>query len=236
MQIFSVDAIQKQTNQDFAAQLRGFGPIGILAIVIILVPGNIMLRPMWTLPIGAVWVIVWAYLSKTPWREIGYGKPKSWLIIVAAGISFGIIFKLLMKAVVMPLLGAPDINQAYHFLFGNNAVLPSAIWAMFMAGFSEETLFRGWMFERLGKLIGNRNAAKIFIVAFTSLWFGFEHYNAQGIAGVEQSTIMGIVFGIIRMRKQQIWLLMFAHAAFDLTALTIVYWNLEKEIAHFIFK
>jgi membrane protease YdiL (CAAX protease family) len=231
-----VDSIQKQTNKEFAAQLRGFGPIGILAIVVILVPGNIMLKPMWTLPIGAVWVIVWAYLSKTPWNEIGYAKPKSWLITVPGGIFFGISFKLVMKAIVMPLLGAADVNQAYHFLVGNNSVLPSAIWAMFMAGFSEETLFRGWMFERLDKLIGRGTGAKIFIIAFTSLWFGFDHYAIQGIGGVEQSTIMGIIFGIIRMKKKKIWLLMIAHAAFDLTALAIIYWNLEKQVAHLIFK
>jgi hypothetical protein len=29
---------------------------------------------------------------------------------------------------------------------------------------------------------------------------------------------------------------MFAHAAFDLTALAIIYWNLESKVAHLIFK
>ena len=29
---------------------------------------------------------------------------------------------------------------------------------------------------------------------------------------------------------------MFAHAAFDLTALAIIYWNLESAVAHLIFK
>jgi CAAX protease family protein len=231
-----VDAIPKQTNEEFAAQLRGFGPVGILAIVVILIPGNFMLPPMWTLPIGAIWVIVWTYLSKTPWSEIGYGKPKSWLLTIAGGIFFGIVFKLLMKSIIMPLLGAPDVNQAYHFLVGNNAVLPSATWAMLMAGFSEETLFRGWMFERLGKLLGNNMGAKIFIVAFTSLWFGFEHYSVQGIGGVEQSTIMGVVFGVIRLKKKIIWSLMIAHAAFDLTALAILHWNLERYFSHLFFR
>ena len=191
---------------------------------------------MWTIPIGALWVLLWTKLSKTPWSEIGYAKPKSWAVTIALGLVFGIAFKLVTKAFVMPLLGAPDINQAYHFLVGNNLVLPSAIWAMLMAGFSEETLFRGWMFERLGKLLGNGTVAKITIVAFTSLWFGLEHYSIQGIGGVEQSTIMGVVFGILMMRIRIIWLFMIAHAAFDLTALAIVYWNLERQVAHLIFR
>ena len=29
---------------------------------------------------------------------------------------------------------------------------------------------------------------------------------------------------------------MFAHAAFDLTALAVIYWNLESKVAHLIFK
>jgi len=29
---------------------------------------------------------------------------------------------------------------------------------------------------------------------------------------------------------------MIAHAAFDLTALTLIYWNLESHVAHLIFK
>jgi hypothetical protein len=31
-------------------------------------------------------------------------------------------------------------------------------------------------------------------------------------------------------------MLMFAHAAFDLTAVAMIYWNLESEVAHLLFK
>ena len=68
---------------------------------------------------GAVLVLVWAHLSRTPWREIGFARPKSWLRTLAAGIAVGIALKLLMKSVVMPLLGADPVNHAYHFLAGN---------------------------------------------------------------------------------------------------------------------
>ena len=51
-------------------------------------------------------MLVWAWRSRTPWREIGYERPKSWLGSLAAGIVFGCAFKLLMKAIVMPPLGA----------------------------------------------------------------------------------------------------------------------------------
>jgi hypothetical protein len=31
-------------------------------------------------------------------------------------------------------------------------------------------------------------------------------------------------------------MLMVAHAAFDLTALAMIYWNFESDVAHFFFK
>ena len=214
-----------------AAELRGFGPLGLLAILVILA-GNALF-----VPLSALLAVAWAWRSRTPWREIGYVRPRSWVRTVAAGVALGAAFKLLMKAVVMPLLGADPVNQAYHYLAGNRAALPAALYAMTVgAGFGEETIFRGWAFERLGKLLGSGAGAKAAIVLVTSLWFGADHYAVQGLAGAEQATIVGLVFGTIFAVTGRIWMLMCAHAAFDLTAVAIIFWDLESDVAHLIFK
>ena len=214
----------------FAAELRGFGPLGILAVLVI-AAGQIVA------PLSAVLVLVWTRLSRTPWREIGYVRPRSWIGSLVVGISFGIAFKFFMKAIVMPLLGANPINQAYHYLAGNRAALPAAIWAMIVvAGFGEETVFRGYMFERLGKLLGRSLAAQIVTVLLTAALFGSIHYFDQGVAGAEQAIITGLVFGTVFAVTGRIWMVMCAHAAFDLTAVAIIYWNLESAVAHLIFK
>lgn len=213
------------------AALRGFGPIGILAIVVV-AAGNFLF-----LPLSALLVLAWARLSETPWREIGYVRPKSWVATIAIGIVFGVAFKLLMKALVMPLLGADPINQAYHYLVGNTAALPWILYAVTIgAGFGEETVFRGYMFERLGKLFGAGAWVTPVIVVLSAAWFGLIHYPVQGIAGVQQATIFGLVFGTIFALTGQIWMLMIAHAAFDLTAVAIIYWDLENEVSRLIFK
>jgi membrane protease YdiL (CAAX protease family) len=214
-----------------AADLRGFGPLGILAILVILA-GNALV-----VPLSAVLVLVWAWRSRTPWREIGYVRPTSWIRTLAVGIAFGVAFKLLMKIVVMPLLGADPINQPYHYLVGNRAALPAALYAVTVgAGFGEETVFRGYAFERLGRLFGSALWAKTLIVLITSAWFGLDHYAVQGLAGVQQATIVGLVYGTIFAVTGQIWMLMFAHAAFDLTAVAIIYWDLESTLAHLMFR
>jgi membrane protease YdiL (CAAX protease family) len=215
----------------FAEDLRGFGPIGILAIVLILA-GNLLVAPL-----SAVLVLLWAWRSRTPWSELGYLRPKSWLGSLVIGIVFGAAFKLLMKMIVMPLLGADPINQAYHYLVGNRAAIPATLFMLIIgAGFGEETVYRGYMFERLGKLFGTSVGAKTLIVLLTSGFFALAHYPVQGLAGSEQAAFTGLAFGAIFAVTGRMWMVMCAHAAFDLTAYAIIYWNLESDVAHLVFK
>jgi membrane protease YdiL (CAAX protease family) len=156
---------------------------------------------------------------------------------LAVGIVFGVAFKFAMKAVVMPLLGAPPVNAAYHYLAGNDAALPLMILALIVvAGWGEETLFRGYLFERLGKLFGGGWVAKTAIVVATALFFGSLHYHDQGLAGAEQAAITGLVWGGIFAVTGRLWMLMCAHAAFDLTALAMIYLEAETQVAHLVFK
>jgi len=214
----------------FAAELRGFGALGMLAVLVI-AAGQIL--P----PLSAVLVLVWTWLSRTPWSEIGYVRPKSWTGSLIVGVAFGILFKFLMKAIVMPLFGANPINQAYHYLAGNRAALAAAVLTMIVvAGFGEETVFRGYLFERLGKLFGRGLAARIVTVLVTAAVFASLHYFGQGLAGAQQAAITGLVFGTVFAVTGRIWMLMCAHAAFDLTAVAIIYWNVESKVAHLIFR
>jgi membrane protease YdiL (CAAX protease family) len=188
-------------------------------------------------PFGVLPGLWWAYRSRTPWSELGFVRPRSWVATVAIGVVFGTAFKLVMKALVMPLLGAPPVNQAYHYLADNPAALPGMmVVVVFGAGFGEEFVFRGFLFERLGKMFGSTLPAKAAIIVLTSALFGGIHYFVQGGAAVEQSTIMGLVFGTIFMIRKRIFMLMVAHAAFDVTAVLIIYWNLESYVAHLVFK
>jgi membrane protease YdiL (CAAX protease family) len=218
-------------SNDLAHRLRGFGPIGVFAILVILA-GNFLI-----VPASAILVLLWARLSDTPWRAIGFVRPKSWPRTVMLGVLFGVALKFMMKAIVMPLLGAPPINEAFHWVTGNAAALPMMLYLIVVgAGFGEETIFRGWMFERLGRLFGSSVWAKSTIVVVSSVLFGLDHYSNQGIPGVEQAIIVGLVFAAIFAVTGELLLLMIAHTAFDLTALAMIYWNFETAVAQFFFK
>lgn len=215
----------------FAAALRGLGPVGLLAILVIFAANFIAAA------LSGVLVLAWVRRSRTPWSAIGFVRPKSWLRTLAVGIVFGVALKLLMKSVVMPLLGAPPVNAAHHHLAGNLAAMPGFVLTIVVnAGFVEETLYRGFLFERLARLLGRGAVAKILTVLLTSALFGLAHYPEQGLPGVQQASVVGLVFGTVFAVTGRIWMLMFAHAAFDLAALWIIYRDLEVEVAHFIFR
>jgi len=182
-------------------------------------------------------VLAWTYRSLTPWREIGYVQPGHWWRDALLGIAGGVALRLLMQVIVMPLLGHRAINQQFHFLVGNTAALPGvALFLIIVSGFGEETLFRGYLFERLGKLFGHTHTALVAIVLLTSAFFGLAHYTEQGWMGVAQSTMSGLVFGTAFAITGRVWPVMWAHAAFNLLAIAIIYLDLESAVGHLVFK
>ena len=190
--------------------------------------------------IGAVLgllVVMWVWQSHIPWRDIGYVRPRSWILRGTIAFVLGVAFKLVMKAVVMPMLGADPINQHYHYLTGNLAALVPMIFIVVIGGgFGEETFYRGFLFERLSKIIGSGAIAKTLIILLTSTLFAVGHYYDQGLAGVEQAMITGLTFGTIFAVTGSLFPLIVAHAAFDLAALALIYWDLESAVAHLVFK
>jgi membrane protease YdiL (CAAX protease family) len=220
-----------QEDDSLERRLRGFGIVGIVAGLIIL-SGNLLF-----VPLSGILVLVWALISKTPWRDLGLVRPRSWLGTIAIGIVFGVALKVAMKSIVMPLLGAPPVNGPFHYLAHNLGEIPSMLYVIVIgAGFGEEMVFRGWAFERFGKLLGDSWWAKAVAILITSAWFGQAHYGLQGLVGVQNATVVGLIFGSVFAVTGRLYLLMIAHVAFDLAAYAMIYWDFETAVAHFFFK
>ena len=218
-------------DDGLAASLRGLGPLGLLAIVVVLLGNAIFV------PLSAILALVWARLARVPLHELGFVWPQRWVPTLLGGVVFGAALKLFMKSVVMPLFGADPVNQAFRYLAGNTAALPWMLYAVTVgAGFGEETIFRGFAFERLRRLLGASVAATVVIIAFTAVWFGAEHYSLQGLPGVQQATVVGLVFGAVFAMTRRLPMLIVAHAAFDITAVALIYWELETAVARAFFR
>jgi len=180
-------------------------------------------------------VFVWARLSRTPLQVLGFTALRRWSTTIAGGAIFGIALKLGLKIIVMPLLGAPDTNIPYHYLVGNTKALPAIIaFVVLSGGFAEEVFYRGYLFERFGALLGSSKQALAAAIVFSTALFAAAHYSDQGLAGVQQAVITGLVFGGLFAWRRQLWLVMIVHAAFDLTAIALIYWDLERAAAHLL--
>jgi membrane protease YdiL (CAAX protease family) len=227
----TAEASTTSSDSRFAAGLRGFGALGIVAILLIVTGGLVFI------PFAAVLILLWTWLSKTPWGDVGLARPSSWIGGLVVGLALGIGLKFVMKAVVMPLLGAPPTNEVFHYLAGNpNAALDFAAYAVYGAGFSEELVFRGYLFERFKKLLGGGAAATLFTLIIVTALFGAAHWQ-QGWPGMINATITGFLLGVVFLvLKRKLFVPMVTHAAFDLTALWMIYYGRETQITHLVFQ
>lgn len=214
-----------------ARELRGFGPVGIAALLVISL-GNLLF-----LPLSALLVIAWARRSGTPLAALGLERPPRWPHTIALGLVLGVALKLYSKAILMPLLHVDPINHAYHHLAGNRALVPFTLYQLVIgAGFGEEVVFRGFLFERMRTLLGTGRAATLVTLLVSSLLFAAAHLADQGLAGAGQALLSGLVLGTLYLATGSLMLSMVTHAAFDLFAYAIIYFGLETRIAHLVFQ
>lgn len=68
-----------------------------------------------------------------------------------------------------------------------------------------------------------------------ALLFASAHLIDQGIPGAAQAVMTGLTFGTAYLLLGRLWPIMAAHAAYDVTAILLIYWNLETRVAHFLF-
>ena len=217
-------------NESLRKQLRGFGPVGLAAFAII------MLVSLSLAPIGGILVLLWARLSRTPLKDLGLVRPKSWLVDIVSGVALGVGLKFAMKAVVLPLLGGPAVNSSYHYLATDRqAAMVAAAYAIFGAGFGEEMVFRGFLFERSAKLFGRGTAQNLFTLIFVTALFAVLHFR-QGPGGIVNAALTGLAIGAVYLANgRRLFPLMVAHATFDLVSLAIILLNLELPVSRLIF-
>ncbi len=184
----------------------------------------------------ALLVLAWALWTNTPFATLGLKREADLALTVTTGFLGGALLKIVMKAVVMPLAGAPAVNQAYHYLAGNAAALPATLLFVLVSGaFSEEVVFRGFVFERV-RTLGPSRRRPIPAILISTVLFAASHYVDQGWAGVAQAAVTGFFFALLYAWRHELWTVMAVHAGFDLAAVAIIYADWETRVAHLVFR
>jgi membrane protease YdiL (CAAX protease family) len=191
-----------------AARLRGFEAPGLLATLAVLA-GSVLY-----LPLGALLALLWAERARLPWSALGLVQPRSWVRTVAIAAPAGMAFKLLLKAVVMPVLGAGAHNQAYAFLVHNPAALPGMLVTVLLsAGFAEEVVFRGFLFRGLAK-----PGWEVHAIGGIALAWALLHIQYDWL-GTAQVFLIGLMLGWFRWASGSTLLTIGMHVLINLESM-----------------
>ena len=223
-------------NENRAAALRGMGPVG--AAVFLAILGISIFAPPADLHtmLGAGLILLWARLSRTPFREIGLVRPV-WARDLGIGIALGLLEKLVMKSVVLPLLGAPAVNPRFqHVVWDAKRLVVVLFLVIVSAGICEEIVYRGYLFERLGRWLGDSSAGRAAIVVLSAALFGAIH-SFQGAFGVVNAGLGGLIAGAIYFADgKRLPMVMAMHATFDVAGFLLIVFHLEERAAHLFFR
>ena len=105
---------------------------------------------------------------------------------------------------------------------GTSSFVLIALGVVLAAGVTEELLFRGFI-----QRIFERNMSGPVAVVFAGLLFGLSHFNPPALPGV---AALGILFGYIFYRTQNLWYPIVGHAVFNMVTLVRLNAMTEEEI------
>ncbi len=187
----------------------------------------------------AIWcgIIVVTLLMRrrnATWRGLGMTLPNGWREWAkSVGLALAIVVTVIafMALVLEPItvhfgLETPDDSaDRFAFFLGKPVVfltyLVLGVWVG--AALGEELLFRGFLLNRLGDLIGHSTIGWSLALVLHSIIFGFLHIY-QGIPGVIGSGAAALIFGIFYFAsKRKLFPVILGHSLINTISLTAYY-------------
>lgn len=145
------------------------------------------------------------------WRWLGIGVLTVPVCFVGGAIS-NLTYALVTQRTLVDF-----VKEREEFLGGVSDI---PLWLIFtlsiFVGIYEEILFRGFVLTRLRAL----SRGIFWPVMISSVIFGSLHFT-QGIMGVCQTTVVGLVLSTVAARSRSLWPCMIAHALIDSTSLVL---------------
>jgi membrane protease YdiL (CAAX protease family) len=164
------------------------------------------------------------------WREVGLARPDSWRKTILLGLGAFVVTALAYVAIQVIMQNLPGLEIApadkssYNPIYGN---LPRLIFYLIAAWttivFGEEMLFRGFLMNSLAGFFQHAKAKWALALIGSSLIFGLAHFS-WGIAGIIETTIMGLVLGFIYLRTgRNMWVTIIVHGLMNTISFILVY-------------
>lgn len=162
------------------------------------------------------------------WRDVGLNGDQPFAKVLLIGVVLGVGMEALELFATQPLLTkllnkGPDLNE-FRRLIGNTQLLVIGIaLAWVLAAFGEETVWRGYLTNRVADFFGRSTTGWSAAAILASLLFGLAHFP-QGPTGVIENIIDGaILAGIYFATGRNLWAPIIAHGIQDTVDIILIY-------------
>jgi membrane protease YdiL (CAAX protease family) len=177
-----------------------------------------------------LFVLAWGSLRLRGlrWKDIGLTHLRGWGPMLAAGVLAGVGMELLELFVTQPLLARiigkmPDLSDLGTLRGNTKLFLFWLLLAWTLAAFGEETVYRGYLMNRVAGLGNNSRRAWLASLLLVSLLFGFSHLD-QGVPGQIENAINGLLLGLLYLGcGRNLWVPIFAHGITDTIDITLMF-------------
>ena len=160
-------------------------------------------------------------------REFSFARPDLKTSALVVVIAIAVIIPVEAFSSVFERMWAPDADYISFVLSikpkGTVSFLLVALGIVIVAAIAEELLFRGFV-----QKIFRRNMGGPLAVVLAGLLFSLSHFNPPVIPGV---AALGILFGYLFHRTQNLWYPIIAHAIYNLVMLVRLNEAMDEEIA-----
>lgn len=177
----------------------------------------------------ALGIIAW-FLKKRQqtWSSIGFKpfKPIALIIVLAVCLFAFKLFALqpLINAINTGLeLPQTDISIFSHIHGNLLAYIGWIFIAIFVGGFAEEIVFRGYLITRLEEIFGGTRIALFGAVIVQAMIFGLGHYY-QGMSGIISAGLLALSSGLFFLLSgRNLWPVIIVHALWDILGITLIF-------------
>jgi uncharacterized protein len=162
------------------------------------------------------------------WKDVGLKLDQPFPKLLVIGVVVGVAMEALELFATQPLLTkilgqGPDLEQ-YRRLIGNTQLLILGIvlsWVL--AAFGEETVYRGYLTNRVAGIFGASKTAWIVAAVLITLLFGLAHFP-QGPTGIIENIIDGgILAALYFVTGRNLWAPIIAHGIQDTVDVLLIY-------------
>jgi membrane protease YdiL (CAAX protease family) len=163
------------------------------------------------------------------WADVGLRRPRRWWVVpltVAGGFVLLVAVSTLMMRLILPAIGAIPPQPGARAIRGDLAEY--LFWAVPVAwgsaAFGEELVVRGFLLDRITKVIGSSGArATGAAVVVQAALFGAFHFH-QGVGGALVTGAVGLVLGVIWLAgRRNLWPCILLHGLVDFVSYTQFY-------------